>query len=57
MKINLTKLLEKSKIKTPQDINMEQTSASYYLKTVHDVASSETAYSFEIEKETFKLDQ
>jgi hypothetical protein len=57
MKINLTKLLEKTIQKVDRDINIEQTSASYYMKTNYDATSSEEAYSFELEKETFRLEK
>lgn len=53
MKINLTKLLEKSKIKTPLD--KENTSASYYVQASQDSTSTESAYSFQLEKERFVL--
>jgi len=58
MKINLTKLLEKSDVKTPHEVQYtEITSASYYMKAVPDITSPERTYSFELEKETFVLDK
>ncbi len=56
MKVNLTKLLEKSDLKTPKkETNIGSTNASYYMKTIHDSSSIESAYSFELEKKTFIL--
>lgn len=56
MKINLTKLLAISQKIQPPDIQQRQTNASYSLKTRRDVTSSDEPYSFELEKETFSLE-
>jgi hypothetical protein len=55
MKVNLTKLLEKAYKEKADSNQIGRTSASYFLKTDYDVTSSERAYSFELEKETFRL--
>ena len=52
MKINLTKLLEKSDIKNAQDMNERTTDASYYIKPIRDRTSMEDAYSFELEEKS-----
>jgi hypothetical protein len=56
MKINLTKLLEKTLIREDDYLNRDQTDASYLMRKNYDVTSSEDAYSFELEKETFKIE-
>ncbi|MGA1840632.1 MAG: hypothetical protein ACMUIU_08405 [bacterium] len=55
MKINLTKLLELSKMVDPPPVDSKQTDASYFLKTGHDSTSSDEAYSFELEEDAFSL--
>ncbi|MHA1342261.1 MAG: hypothetical protein ACTSO2_19995 [Promethearchaeota archaeon] len=55
MKINLTKLLERSKIKELEDLNKRNTSAAYHVRAIQDCTSTESAYSFELEKEEFTL--
>jgi len=57
MKINLTKLLELSQTKTQRIVRPNETSASFYMKTIQATTSPEKAYSFELEKETFILDK
>lgn len=57
MKINLTKLLELSETKPQGIIKANQTSASFYMKTIQGTTSPEKTYSFELEKETFILDK
>lgn len=57
MKINLTKLLELPETKTQRIVKTNQTSASFYIKTIQATTSPEKAYSFELEKETFILDK
>jgi hypothetical protein len=56
MKINLTKLLEIAQRIEPSDIQTRQTNASYSLKARRDATSSDEPYSFELEKETFSLE-
>jgi len=56
MKINLTKLLEIAQRIEPSDVQPRQTNASYSLKVRRDATSSDEPYSFELEKETFSLE-
>lgn len=56
MKINLTKLLEIAQKSQSSDIQQRQTNASYPMKTRRDATSADEPYSFELEKETFSLE-
>jgi len=53
MKINLTKLLDL--LVAPPDVESDQTNAAYFLKACNDTTSTDNAYSFELEKESFSL--
>ena len=57
MKINLTKLLESSaRVRQSKQEDEDNTASAFIVVTNYESASSDRAYSFELEKETFSLE-